>query len=63
MTHIQVDITEADLRRLITKHFEDILPSVDMETVLIKIETKSKQNFKSEWETAAFRAQLLVDVL
>lgn len=52
---ITTTITEADLRKLVQKHLENVL-NVQLDEKDITIEVKSKQNYKSEWEVAAFRA-------
>jgi len=52
---IKVELTTEDLKRLVA---EDIQKRVNMEVNPkdIRIETKSTQNYKAEWESAAFRA-------
>jgi hypothetical protein len=56
MTHIKVEIDENTLRGLIARHLEAQFGST-FDASKVKIEVKSKQNYKSEWEVAAFRAR------
>lgn len=52
---ITVEYTEADLKQLIRDDMERKMPNIIVGKHDIKIETKSKQNYRSEWENAAFR--------
>jgi len=56
---IQIELTEKDLRRLV---LEEIRRKTGVESLTetdVSIETKSKQNYKSEWEGGAgFRARV-----
>ena len=52
---IRIEFTEKDLKRLIIQDLEGLLnDSYDEKN--IKIEVKSSQNYKAEWEQANFRA-------
>ena len=53
---IRIEIDEQTLRGLVYAHLMEQLGSVNVEQDDIKIEVKSKQNYRSEWEAAAFRA-------
>lgn len=53
---IQVVLSESDVRRLIKDEVER-LTGQSVAVAEIKIEVKSKHNFRSEWETANFRAE------
>lgn len=55
MTTIKIEITEDKLKELVLAHLADVL-DFPLKLSDINIETKSKQNYRSEWETAAFRA-------
>ena len=57
MPRLNMSYTEDDLRRLVV---EDIArkTGIDIKTVDVKILVKSKQNYKSEWESAAFKAEI-----
>lgn len=52
---ITIEITEQDLKNLIKDHIENTVHG-DVNINNIKILVKSKQNFKSEWEVASFKA-------
>lgn len=52
---IQVEMTQADLEKLIIEHLSEIL-NVTLTVKDVCIQVKSKQNYKSEWEQAIFRA-------
>lgn len=52
-----IEITEAELTKLVRDHLEELL-NRDLEGLTITIEVKSTQNYKSEWEKAAFRARV-----
>lgn len=52
---IRVEIDEAKLKSLVLDYLEDIL-TVSLKSEDVTIEVKSKQNYKSEWEKAEFRA-------
>jgi hypothetical protein len=53
---INIEFTEQELRNLILNHLEELLGRVALNPEDVKIQVKSKQNYKSEWEEAAFRA-------
>lgn len=55
---MRVEIDEKTLRELIEEHLRKQLGSVNFEAAQILIEVKSKQNYRSEWESSAFRAVL-----
>lgn len=55
---ITVEYTEADLKQLIIDDLQQKMPGVTVETRNIQIETKSKQNYRAEWENAAFRGKV-----
>ncbi len=52
---IRIELTEQDLKALILDHIRERM-NADFNPDHVKIEVKSKQNYKSEWETANFRA-------
>lgn len=54
---IHIEIGEADLTRLVLNFLSDKLNETLTEKDVI-IEVKSKQNYKSEWEVASFRARV-----
>lgn len=53
---IHVELSEKELRELVYIELYKQLGSIPITKDDIKIEVKSKQNYKSEWEVAAFRA-------
>jgi len=55
---IKIDITEIELRRLVRELLVEKLGDVPLTEQDIIIEVKSNQNYKSEWEPAAFRARV-----
>ena len=52
---INIELTEHDLKRLVKKYIED-KTGQKVGDGQILIQTKSAQNYKSEWETANFKA-------
>lgn len=52
---IKVELTSDDLKKLVVQHLQDHINST-IKADDVKIEVKSKQNYKSEWEIADFRA-------
>lgn len=58
MASIKIEMDSVELEKLIVRFFQDKLGDVDLELEDITIEVKSKQNYRSEWEKAAFRASI-----
>lgn len=56
MARFRIEISEAEVRGLIHRHLIDKLGKCAFGEQRVVIEVKSKQNYKSEWENAAFRA-------
>ena len=54
MFKLQAEIDETQLRVLVKEFFEQ--QGIGLEDKDIEIQVKSRQNYKSEWEQAAFRA-------
>ena len=52
-----VELDEADLKRLVIAELSRLV-EFDLEERDVTIEVKSTQNWKSEWENAAFRARV-----
>jgi hypothetical protein len=50
------ELSEADVKALILTEIQTRLGENTLNSADLKIEVKSKQNYKSEWEPAAFRA-------
>lgn len=55
---IQVELDEAVLKTLVVGYLKEKLGEIHFTEEDVKIQTKSKQNHRSEWESAAFRAVL-----
>lgn len=54
---ILISLSTDDLKKLVLDHIKSqILTTNDYDPKNVTIETKSKQNYKSEWEVAEFRA-------
>lgn len=53
---IRIEIDEKELRRLIINDLSERLGQISFDEEDVVIEVKSKQNYKSEWEQAKFRA-------
>ncbi len=56
--NIEITLTEVDLKRLVMDELQRRMGDMSLDSSEVKIETKSSQNFKSEWETANFRARV-----
>ena len=56
MSELKITLDEKLLEKLILNYFQEKLGDINIELKDITIEVKSKQNFKSEWERANFRA-------
>ena len=52
---IRIDIDADTLKEIVVEHLKQQLGDT-FDPNHLKIETRSKQNFKSEWEVADFRA-------
>ncbi len=55
---ILIEYDANDLKELILEDLRGKMPDVDLVLSDIKVEVKSTQNYKLEWETAAFRARV-----
>lgn len=58
---LRIEIDEKTLKGLIQDYLNDQLGALNVRMEDVVIQTKSKQNYKSEWESAAFRAILEVN--
>lgn len=56
---LEVSINEVEMRQVLLEHVREKLGDVSITLDDIKIETKSKQNYRSEWEEASYRATLV----
>lgn len=57
---LEIELTENELKELVFNYLESRLGDLYFNKDDVKIEVKSKQNFKSEWEYAEFRARLSI---
>jgi len=57
---VTVKYTEEDTRELIMDDLADKMPNLAVQEKNISALVKSKQNYKSEWEKAAFKAEVSV---
>lgn len=53
---INIELTEKELRELVHDRICTLCGELPIKVEDIQIQVKSKQNYKSEWESAAFRA-------
>lgn len=54
---IKIEIDEKELRAMVKTRIRNILGDVPFDEANVTIETKSKQNYRAEWESGAgFRA-------
>ncbi len=51
---MRIEISASDLKKLVLDYLREQL-SEELNVENVKIETKSKQNYRSEWEQADFR--------
>lgn len=55
---IKLEIDETVVEKLVLDYFREILGDIELTPEDVKIEVKSKQNYNSEWELAAFKARV-----
>jgi hypothetical protein len=53
---LRIEVTESELKQLVLAHLQEKLGNISFKAENVRIEVKSKQNYKSEWEVAAYRA-------
>jgi hypothetical protein len=51
-----IELDKEDLNRLVIDELRRKLGDIKLDHTCVKIETRSVQNYKSEWECADFRA-------
>lgn len=54
---VKIEIGEKDLKAMVHNFIKTKMNHVDVRLDDIKIMVKSKQNYKSEWEQAEFKAE------
>lgn len=57
--NINIEISEEEVKQLVYDKLEKMLGDVPFDKKDVQILTKSKQNYKAEWETAAFKATIV----
>lgn len=55
MSSVDITVDKTTLKKLVRDHLSEIMGCM-IEEADVKIETKSTQNYRSEWEQAEFRA-------
>jgi hypothetical protein len=53
---VKVEITTDELKDMILQKLETMFTVADFKKENVKIEVKTKQNYRAEWETGEFRA-------
>lgn len=53
---IKIEIDQDELKTLIYEKIQDSLGSIRLDPTKVIIQVKSTQNWKSEWESAEFKA-------
>jgi len=56
--NIEIVLTELDLKALVITELARRLGEIPLETKDVKIEVKSSQNYRADWEVANFRARV-----
>lgn len=58
---LRIEVTQEELKQLVYDRMAQLLGEVPFDPKDVKIETKSQQNYRSEWESnAGFRAVIEV---
>lgn len=56
---LEIELTEKEVTQLVMNRIGRLLGGVNIKREDVRIEVKSKQNYKSEWEPAMFRARVV----
>lgn len=56
---LEIELTEKEVTQLVMNRIGRLLGDVNIKREDVRIEVKSKQNYKSEWEPAMFRARVV----
>jgi hypothetical protein len=56
MSRVFVELDSKILKRLVYEELENLLGAAIKNPDKVRIEVKTKQNYKAEWETGDFRA-------
>ena len=55
---VQIEIDENELRAIVLDYIRARFRTEEIDPADVAIEVKSKNNYRSEWERAAFRARV-----
>lgn len=55
---VKLEYTEKELKHLVYRDIKEKLNLSEVKEDDVKIMVKSKQNYKSEWEEASFKAEI-----
>ncbi len=58
MGSVNIEVSEETLKELVCDYLREKLGDLDLMIEDVKIEVKSKNNYRSEWELASFRANV-----
>lgn len=53
---MKIELTEREVRELVYDYLEKTLGDINFKKEDVQIQVKSKQNYRSEWESASFKA-------
>ena len=53
---LRIELTEKELKDLVVVYLRNKLGDINLTVDKVRIEVKSKHNYKAEWEEASFRA-------
>jgi hypothetical protein len=59
---LKIELTTSDIKKLVTNELERRLGETPLNIDKVNIETKSKQNYKAEWESAEYRVTYESDI-
>lgn len=59
---LTVNINEKDIKQMALDRLAAALPSIPVPVEKVHFETKSKQNWRAEWEEAEFRVSIDIEV-
>lgn len=59
---LKIELGEEDVKKLVIEELKRRLGETELNPKYLSIETKSKQNYKSEWEVAAYRVTYLGNI-
>lgn len=56
MTIIEIKVDEDQLKKLVLDFIQNKMGDLPLDNSKVSIQVKSKQNYRSEWEEASFKA-------